>query len=513
MAKGNFKLYLFSFLILCLFISASYAKYSGGSGTPEDPYLILSPQDMNSIGANSIDWHKNFKLLADINMACFTGTQYKIIGNDSISFTGVFDGNGHEISNLHIVSNFNDVGLFGDTTNATIINLGVTDANIIANCQTCGVLVGSQFEGTITNCYCNGIVNVSTSSSIASGGLIGNQIAGHLTNSKSAVNIIFSSSSASSAFIGGLIGFQLEANAANCCSTGNITLQSIASSNSCNYAGGLIGKKCSNGAVVDCYSSGNVTSSALAYSLAGGLIAEQGGKVINCYSTGNVSSSSASCDSYAGGLIAFQDPGTVINCYSKGTVSSTVSSDLKYAYAGGFVGYQSNFSSVVIQKCYSTGILNADGNNIYSGGFLGFYGGKGILNACFWDREASESNTGIGSGSSPSVIGLSTSAMKTFYAFTDAGWDFSYTDNNEAVWFMPENDYPILTWQISPVDISTDGKNNFKDFAALSKFWMRSDCAKYNRYCDFADLDFNHSVDLNDLIIFMNFWLEEGIYE
>jgi hypothetical protein len=33
--------------------------------------------------------------------------------------------------------------------------------------------------------------------------------------------------------------------------------------------------------------------------------------------------------------------------------------------------------------------------------------------------------------------------MKTKSTFTDAGWDF------ETIWWMPENDYPRLLWELA----------------------------------------------------------------
>jgi hypothetical protein len=57
------------------------APYGGGAGTPEDPYQIWTPAQMNLIGANSGDWGKHFKLMAHIDMSAYTGTQYNIIGS------------------------------------------------------------------------------------------------------------------------------------------------------------------------------------------------------------------------------------------------------------------------------------------------------------------------------------------------------------------------------------------------------------------------------------------------
>ena len=79
-------------VVICCFCLPAQAKYGGGTGEPDDPYLIYDANQMNAIGVDSNDWDKNFVLIADINLSGFTGTRFNIIWN----FTGVFDGNGHE---------------------------------------------------------------------------------------------------------------------------------------------------------------------------------------------------------------------------------------------------------------------------------------------------------------------------------------------------------------------------------------------------------------------------------
>ncbi|GAI76806.1 unnamed protein product, partial [marine sediment metagenome] len=77
------------------------AKYSGGTGEPNDPYQIAGANDMNEIGTHTEDWGSHFLLVNDINLAEYTGTEFNIIGPNAITpFTGVFDGNGHTISNF-----------------------------------------------------------------------------------------------------------------------------------------------------------------------------------------------------------------------------------------------------------------------------------------------------------------------------------------------------------------------------------------------------------------------------
>jgi len=88
------------------------AKYGGGTGGPNDPYLIFDANQMNAIGADSSDWDKHFKLMADIDLSAFTGTSFNIIGTGfweyhpfdpvfvTTPFTGVFDGNNHKMRRL-----------------------------------------------------------------------------------------------------------------------------------------------------------------------------------------------------------------------------------------------------------------------------------------------------------------------------------------------------------------------------------------------------------------------------
>ena len=119
---------------------------------------------------------------------------------------------------------------------------------------------------------------------------------------------------------------------------------------------------------------------------------------------------------------------------------------------------------------------------------------------------------GAGCGGKSDKIGveLTDKQMKQQASFIE--WDFSYTDGNEADWFIQIDEYPILTWQISPADLYTDGKNNFRDWAIFTKYWLREDCAIYNDYCEWADMNIDGHVDIDDLADFIGYWLEEGIY-
>lgn len=72
--------------------SAAEAKYSGGTGEPNDPYRIATPEDLNDIGNHLEDFDKHFILVNDVNLAGYTGTQFSKIGKGcDCVFTG--DGN------------------------------------------------------------------------------------------------------------------------------------------------------------------------------------------------------------------------------------------------------------------------------------------------------------------------------------------------------------------------------------------------------------------------------------
>jgi hypothetical protein len=78
-------------------------------------------------------------------------------------------------------------------------------------------------------------------------------------------------------------------------------------------------------------------------------------------------------------------------------------------------------------------------------GYNFFYG---IITSSFWDTETS------GHIKSDGGTGLPTAQMQDINTYINAGWDFvDETDNGtENIWFMPENSYPIHTWNNGMMD-------------------------------------------------------------
>ena len=164
-------------IVACCLTLPTQAKYGGGSGTEEDPYQIWDVNHMQAIGADANDWDKCFKLMADIDLSAFTGTQFNIIGywnssEDNAAFNGVFDGNGNKISNFTYISTGTSyIGLFGYVFgyNAEIKNLGLIDPSVSAG-GVVGSLVGFIEAGSISNCYFKG---GTVSGNWSVGGLVG----------------------------------------------------------------------------------------------------------------------------------------------------------------------------------------------------------------------------------------------------------------------------------------------------------------------------------------------------
>ena len=141
-------------LLLLIALAASVAAWAwDGSGTQSAPYLIKTTDDLVTLSTNSASNSYNgtyFRLENDLDMA---GVSIEPIGI-SRSFRGVFDGNGHVISNLTISKpDDNKVALFGQVTTGFSVKSLILDGAIIAGNYYVGALVGNfSFGCNIENC-------------------------------------------------------------------------------------------------------------------------------------------------------------------------------------------------------------------------------------------------------------------------------------------------------------------------------------------------------------------------
>lgn len=149
--------------------------------TPESNYIIVAPgvrqfvdNEYEIYAKEGLDWlaktvngrntlsGKTVKLAADLDM---TGIDYVPAGNTiasypSTAFAGVFDGQGHTISNLSVASHsgeYSAAGLFGAIT-GTVKNVKLANVNISSHHYAGGVVgyISDNTDASVQNCSVEG---------------------------------------------------------------------------------------------------------------------------------------------------------------------------------------------------------------------------------------------------------------------------------------------------------------------------------------------------------------------
>jgi hypothetical protein len=274
--------------------------FSGGTGGPDDPYLITTADELNSIGHNPRLMSAHFQLINDIDLASIN---FFIIGDQWYPFGGTFDGNAHTISNFSYTSpEATGVGLFGYVVGGQIKDLGLIESYIsIDRGLFHGGLVGS-FEGdTITNCY---VEAGSISGNDFAGGLVGISSA-ELNRSGTITNCYVAGSVSGDDEVGGLVGSNGAA-VTECYVTGSVTGD--------DGVGGLVGSN--DDMITDCYAIADINGSEYVGGLVGASAQvsslRQGGprpSIERCYAAGRVSG-----DERVGGLVGLSGGG-ITNCF------------------------------------------------------------------------------------------------------------------------------------------------------------------------------------------------------
>jgi len=276
--------------------------YSGGTGEPNDPYLISTVDDFLEMSSEPNDWSSHFLMISDINLASIVFDKAPIAPDidegspyNGTMFSGVFDGGGCIIRNFTVnqpTSNF--LGIFGQLENhARLLNIGIENANITGRFHI-GGLVGYNSGGIIRNCYSTGVVNGTS----YLGGLIGyNYYHARVTMCSSSATV-----NGTAYYAGGLIGKDEGGFTDFCYATGHISGTYV--------VGGLVGGGSSHTIIRSCYSTGQVMGSSK-----GGLICS-GGKAISCFwdiETSGISTSGGGEDVQGRTTDEMQKPTTFIN--------------------------------------------------------------------------------------------------------------------------------------------------------------------------------------------------------
>lgn len=211
------------------------------------------------------------------------GAGFKPVGDNhsttsDTQFTGVFDGLGHNISNLVINRPTESyVGLFGyGAGNGIVQNVGMVDGSVKGSSYVGGLMGYNQYFSSVYN-------------SRASNSVTGGQ------------------------FVGGLVGYSDIGTISKSHTTGSVSGD--------NYVGGLVGGS-GGGNISKSYTTGSVSGGVGV----GGLVGNNGGIIINSYSTSSVSG-----NTNVGGLVGMNF-GNISFSYAAGSVSGTTN-------VGGLVGF------------------------------------------------------------------------------------------------------------------------------------------------------------------------------
>ena len=405
--------------------SGKAAQWTKGNGTSENPYLIESAENLawlaksvnetvnyvvNTVyspgGAIFYDttWYSSnvyqdtcFKLVIDIDLQGSRGFLWEPIGwcnnskDYSSNFSGIFDGDGHSISNYAQTKNslYTNYGLFGKIVQASIKNLNIVDFNINISSDPnsrysvmSGGLAGYSYGSTITNCHTSGVMK--------------NGLIYHLGNPA----------------VGGIVGMSKTSNIEYCTSTADIKCRCEGTSTNRNGVGGIVGTISYNDdsdnstRVYHCSFNGSIVFNRIGvnntdYLCEGGIvgiISKRGtknsvGRIENCYSKGTLNGTGSYENkrkaTSIGGIVGYaenMDTLIIVNCFSNDSIMTHA--NVNVAHGGGIIGLATDTTTLFIKNCYHVGYMV--GYN--RGGIIAKNTNMTIVRNCYYDKDCCEDN-------------------------------------------------------------------------------------------------------------------------
>ena len=375
-----------------LFIAytAEAQTYSGGDGTPGNPYQISSISDWAELVDSFKQWPspepKHYRLTSDLD---FGGAALEPVAQDwGLEFSGVFDGQNHILRNAVLDWPDSDyVGVFGNLggfDHGTILDLGIENVVVVGR-HFVGGLVGNMGNGDsqVEGCYVTGSVTGSNNV----GGVVGDAI-GIISNTYASATV------SGNERVGGLIGNNASATIAGSHATGNVNATG-------DRVGGLAGR--SDGTITDCYSTGTVNTDG---DYVGGLVGYKWfGAITGSYAAGNVTGGNDA----VGGLVGYQSGSTISNCHATGAVAGGGNSvgglvgdhwsgDIVDSHATGDVSGEESVGGLVgggafstISRSYASGTVTG---HTSVGGLLGE--GGVTIHSCFAVGDVTGTDYSIG---------------------------------------------------------------------------------------------------------------------
>ena len=385
-----------------------------GSGTEEDPYKVDSASDLayfayktQILGEQCYD---HIVLTRDIDLAGYDwmpiGTGRNVVSGVQPYFRGIFDGQGHSISNLNInvegYQELNEYGLFGlIDVDAVLKNFTILSGEVNGSAKVGGA-VGWLWSASVENVI--NYANINGSSYV--GGIVGNyhswegnfvrecQNYGTITGTNYTAGIVGGGDDSSgmqnivdcvnygtikgASFTGGIVGNIVKVKMSGCVNYGSISGQ--------DRVGGIAGRVNNNSVVSELVNYGDVTGWTHVAGILGG--AAYADSATSCFNLGNIKG-----ESHIGGVIGYVYDGiTLTNSANFGNITGTNTE------VGGLIGLvESSSAGAVIRNNGSEGSLVGTGaTNV--GTLIGRITGSNVVENNYANMTTT-SNTFIGAGS------------------------------------------------------------------------------------------------------------------
>lgn len=289
-----------------------------GSGSVEDPYQILSEEDLQKLYESILKGEsyqgKSFKLINKLELSKELNHNIKTTAKPI--FEGVFDGNGKTITGLVINIDTSVIeenyGLFG-INKGTINNLRVIgQINVNEDLENSkidvGILAGIN-EGTISSCKVEGSIkaNVNNADTTVKIGGIAGINKGKIENSSNSTNINSNQQK------GGIIALnEKNGEIINCANNGEI----IENTSSNYYTAGICAENIL-GKITSCNNNGRIQGK-----LAGGIAGNTTGNITSCQNTAEVSNldEKSNNDEISAGIVAMVQSAIIENCKNTGKI-------------------------------------------------------------------------------------------------------------------------------------------------------------------------------------------------
>ena len=423
--------------------SLPFSRFTGGTGTVEDPYIISTPGDLDQVRANGT---AHYALGNDIDMSQLFGYFEPIA-----EFSGTIDGRGHSIDNLKINSGESMYVamieyMYGSTSEIREITFNRPVIEATSSCFDAGVVVGMLTEGRIDSVYVNNAEIIGDVDFMGEAGGIAGSAMGFATIASSAAN--------------------------------NITINAPAGTN----MGGIVGMTRTGTVLSACAANGTIVGG----NALGGIVGAAGNdvNVLNCHADMDIEGNYE-----IGGIAGTADRGLISNCYSEGSLKATSSDFSGYCNVGGIVGYLSSEwnaanTDVVIGNCVAAidAIELPEGSSMQT---VGRIVGRTIADEYYEEGDEPRTENGLSNNYAVSTLTIAGEAVTSTDAtsingadvaadglttefFTNLGWAFG--TKVESPWKASAG-LPLLYFEEKATNLTLDvttGEGDVYDLFVLT---------------------------------------------